>query len=168
METPSGAVLAVDTGSARTGIAVSDPDRTIASPLTTVSGDCLAEPSDASTGASTDVAGLVAGLVAERAVTLVVVGWPLSLTGAEGAAARRARTFAERLAARVDVPVHLVDERFTTTTAHERMRAAGRSSRDRRAVVDREAAAVLLQHVLDAARGGVALGRPVAHGAGAA
>lgn len=164
METPSGAVLAVDAGSARTGVALSDPGRTVASPLTTVLGDCLAEPGDGPTGVPRRVADLAAG----HGVTLIVVGWPLSLSGAEGEAAHRARTFAERLAALVDVPVHLVDERFTTTTAHEQLRAAGRSGRARRPVVDQAAATVLLQHVLDAARGGVALGRPVSEGAGAA
>lgn len=164
METPSGAVLAVDAGSARTGVAVSDPDRSLASPLTTVPGDCLA---DAAEG-STDVAGRVAELAVEHGAALIVVGWPLSLTGSEGAAALKARRFAERLAALVTVPVQLVDERFTTTTAHEQLRVAGRSARARRPLVDQAAATVLLQHVLDAARGGVVLGRPVTQGAGAA
>lgn len=164
METPSGAVLAVDAGSARTGVAISDPGRAVASPLATVPGDCLAESADG----GDDVAHQVADLAARHAVTLIVVGWPLSLNGTEGAAAHRARAFAEKLAARVAVPVHLVDERFTTTTAHQQMRAAGRSGRARRPLVDQAAATVLLQHVLDAARGGVVLGRPVVEGAGAA
>jgi putative Holliday junction resolvase len=132
----------------------------VASPLTTVPGDAGADPAA--------LARAVAGLVAEHEVSLVVVGLPLSLSGAEGPAAALARRVAGELAAVLEVPVRLVDERFTTTTAHERLRATGRSERQHRPVVDRAAAAVLLQHVLDAAAGGVELGRPVAEGVGTA
>ncbi|MGF1664541.1 MAG: Holliday junction resolvase RuvX [Kineosporiaceae bacterium] len=160
METPSGAVLAVDVGRVRSGVAVSDPARSVATPLATVPGDAGSDPAA--------LARVVAGLVTEHAATSVVVGLPLSLSGAEGPAAALARGVAGALAAVVDVPVRLVDERFTTTTAHDRLRAAGRSERRRRPVVDQEAATVLLQHVLDAARGGVELGRPPTEGVGAA
>jgi putative Holliday junction resolvase len=132
----------------------------VASPLTTVPGDAGADP--------TALARAVAGLVAEHEVSLVVVGLPLSLSGTEGPAAALARRVAGELAAVLGVPVRLVDERFTTSTAHERLRATGRTERQRRPVVDRAAAAVLLQHVLDAAAGGVELGRPVAEGVGTA
>jgi putative Holliday junction resolvase len=141
-------------------VAVSDPARSVASPLTTVPGDAGADPAA--------LARAVAGLVAEHEVSLVVVGLPLSLSGTEGPAATLARRVAGELAAVLEVPVRLVDERFTTTTAHERLRATGRTERERRPVVDQAAAAVLLQHVLDAAAGGVELGRPVAKGVGTA
>jgi putative Holliday junction resolvase len=132
----------------------------VASPLTTVPGDAGADPAA--------LARAVDGLVAEHEVSLVVVGLPLSLSGTEGPAAALARRVAGELAAVLEVPVRLVDERFTTTTAHERLRATGRTERQRRPVVDQAAAAVLLQHVLDAAAGGVDLGRPVAEGVGTA
>jgi putative Holliday junction resolvase len=132
----------------------------VASPLTTVPGDAGADP--------TALARAVAGLVAEHEVSLVVVGLPLSLSGTEGPAAALARRVAGELAAVLGVPVRLVDERFTTSTAHERLGATRRTERQRRPVVDRAAAAVLLQHVLDAAAGGVELGRPVAEGVGTA
>jgi putative Holliday junction resolvase len=141
-------------------VAVSDPARSVASPLTTVPGDAGADPAA--------LARTVAGLVAEHEVSLVVVGLPLSLSGTEGPAAALARRVAGELAAVLEMPVRLVDERFTTTTAHERLRATGRTERQRRPVVDQAAAAVLLQHVLDAAAGGVELGRPVAEGVGTA
>jgi putative Holliday junction resolvase len=141
-------------------VAVSDRARTVASPLTTLPGDAGADPAE--------LARAVAALVTEHGATAVVVGLPLSLSGGEGPSAALARRVAGELVAILDVPVRLVDERFTTITAHERLRATGRSERRRRPVVDQAAAAVLLQHVLDAARGGVELGRAVTEGVGAA
>ena len=82
----------------------------------------------------------------------ILVGLPRSLSGREGAAAVSAREFAQKLAARVaPLPVRLVDERFTTSTAHEALRARGHDSRARRQTVDAAAAAVLLEAALEAA-----------------
>jgi putative pre-16S rRNA nuclease len=136
----SGVRLAVDVGSARIGIASSDPGGMLASPLTTVrrrKGD-LAE---------------IARLAAARKAIEIVVGLPTSLSGEPGPAAGVAREFAEALAGVVaPVPVRLVDERFTTVIAHAALRQAGRDSRQRRDVVDQAAAASLLQGALDAER----------------
>ncbi len=88
----------------------------------------------------------------------MIVGLPTTLSGREGRAALDARAFARALAGRVaPVPVRLLDERFTTVTAHDALRMAGRDSRARRGVVDQAAAAVLLQAALDAERSS---GRP--------
>lgn len=88
----------------------------------------------------------------------VIVGLPTGLSGRAGTAAAAARAFAESLATRLaPLPVRLVDERFTTTTAHQALRGGGMDSRARRQVVDAAAAAVLLQAALDAER---ATGRP--------
>lgn len=155
MDLPRGPVLAVDAGSVRTGVALSDPDRTIATPLVTVP----VTPDDPAAAAR--AAAEVAGLAAEHGAVLVVVGLPLSLSGAEGPAALKAREFARALAALVAIPVRMVDERFTTATAQANLRQAGRTGRrgrSARAVVDQAAAVVLLQHVLDAGRSGVVLG----------
>jgi putative Holliday junction resolvase len=95
----------------------------------------------------------IAKLVAEHDAIEVVVGLPTGLSGAAGPAAVRARAFAADLARKIaPVPVRLVDERFTTVLAHSALREAGRDSRARRPVVDKAAAAVLLQGVLDAER----------------
>lgn len=135
-----GTRLAVDVGSVRIGIASSDPDGLLASPLTTVrrgSGD-LAE---------------IARLATKRAAIEIVVGLPTSLSGHPGPAAARARAFAGRLAVEVDpTPVRLVDERFTTVLAEAALASGGRTSKERRAVVDQAAAATLLQGALDAER----------------
>lgn len=147
MRTPvrRGVRLAIDVGSARIGVARSDPGGSLASPLTTV------------TRGRGDLARL-AELSEEHGAIEVIVGLPTSLSGAQGRAAVAARAFARSLAARMaPVPVRLVDERFTTVTAHGALRTAGRDSRARRGVVDQAAAAVLLQAALDTER---ATGRP--------
>jgi putative holliday junction resolvase len=154
----SGVRLAVDLGSARIGIASSDPGGLLASPLTTVR------------RSKGDIAAIVR-LAADRQAIEIVVGLPTSLSGRPGHAAGLARQFAEALATEAaPLPVRLVDERFTTVIAHSALRAAGRDSRQRRRVVDQAAAASLLQGALDAER---ATGGPpgdvvrAAHGGGA-
>src|ERR1700736_2079689 len=140
-----GVRLAVDVGSVRVGVARSDPGGILASPLTVV----RSGPSELE-----ELATLVAGADAIE----VIVGLPTSLSGREGLAAAAARSFAAELAGRLaPIPVRLVDERFTTTQAHDALRAGGKDSRARREVVDAAAAAVLLQAALDAAS---ATGRP--------
>ena len=135
-----GVRLAVDPGSVRIGVARSDRSGIIATPLTVVR------------RGKGDLDALASLAAAEEAIE-ILVGLPRSLSGREGAAAVTARQFAGALAARVaPLPVRLVDERFTTATAHEALRAAGRDSRARRQVVDAAAAAVLLESALDAER----------------
>jgi putative holliday junction resolvase len=95
----------------------------------------------------------LAALVAGADAIEVIVGLPTSLSGREGTAAAAARRFAAELAALVaPVPVRLVDERFTTTQAHDALRRGGKDSRARRGTVDAAAAAVLLQAALDTER----------------
>ncbi|HEU0101155.1 MAG TPA: Holliday junction resolvase RuvX [Mycobacteriales bacterium] len=139
---PRGVVVAVDVGTVRVGVAASDPDRILASPVETVPAPGHAR---------------VAEIVAERQAVLVVVGLPTSMSGRSGSAsADMARTWAARLAPLVDPPLELVDERLTTVTATAALRAAGRKGRQARAVVDQAAAVALLQAYLDRreARGG--------------
>ena len=129
-------VLALDYGSARCGVAVSDPTGTLATPLDVVT--------RANTRKGLD---RLATLVRETGAERVVVGLPLSLSGRDSAQTEEARAFAQRLAARLGegIPVELYDERFTT-------RIAQRSGGDR-ASEDSRAAAVLLEDWL-AARSG--------------
>jgi putative Holliday junction resolvase len=128
---------------------VSDPDALLATPVRTVARD--------EAESERDLAEVVA-IVAEHEATLVVVGLPRTLAGAEGPAAAAARTYAGRLAGRVaPVPVRLVDERLTTVDAHRSLRESGVDGRSQRAVVDQAAAVLILQSALDAERGS---GRP--------
>jgi putative Holliday junction resolvase len=135
--------VGVDVGSVRVGVACSDPQAVLATPLRTVGPDDL----DA-----------VADLVAELGAVEAVVGLPLTLGGEEGAAAQTARAYARRLAARIaPVPVRLLDERLTTVDAHRNLRESGVAGRRQRVVVDQAAAVLILQAALDAER---SAGRP--------
>jgi putative holliday junction resolvase len=126
-------VLALDHGAARCGVAVSDPTGTVATPLAPV------ERPDTRKGLARVVA-VVEKTEAER----VLVGLPISLSGGDSDQTRAARAFAERLAARLAVPVEMRDERFTT-------RIAQRTGGDRPASSeDSRAAAVLLEDYLGA------------------
>lgn len=131
-----GVWLAVDPGAVRIGVAASDGGEVLASPVTTLS------VKDAVTG--------VAAIASERGAVGVIVGLPLSLSGAEGTAAQTARVYAEGLAKALSVPIYLVDERLTTVAAGAALRAGGHDSRSARRVVDQAAATALLQGVLDA------------------
>jgi len=121
-------ILALDHGAVRTGVAVSDETATLARPLTVI------DRVETKAG----FAALLA-LLGSEAPACVVVGLPVSLDGREHAQARRARAFAARLAAALDLPVELYDERFTSRLADQR---GGQAARDARA------AATLLEDYL--------------------
>jgi putative Holliday junction resolvase len=132
-------VLGIDLGSKRIGIAVSDRSGTIASPL-------LVLPR---AGRPADDHRRIAALVAEEEAERVVVGLPLSLSGELGPAARGAIAEAEELATVVGVPVETYDERLTTVTADRALMEFKMRAQARRRVVDKVAAAVMLQSWLD-------------------
>lgn len=129
-------------GAVRVGVALSDPDGVLATPLVTV-------PRDVDAG--TDLAAL-RDLVVEHEAVEVVVGLPRTLAGREGPAARSAREFADALRGVLAVPVVLADERLTTVVATRQLRDSGRRGRRQRAVVDQVAAVGILQGWLDAQR----------------
>jgi putative Holliday junction resolvase len=135
--------LGIDVGAVRVGVAVSDPDGVLATPLVTV-------PRDVQGGSDLRT---IAGLVAEHEAVGVVVGLPRTLAGREGPAAETARQFAAALEGALDVPVDLSDERLTTVVATRQLRERGVKGRKQRAVVDQAAAVAILQSWLDAVRG---------------
>jgi putative pre-16S rRNA nuclease len=132
-------VLGLDLGSKRIGVAVSDRSGTIATPLTV-----LQRHRDRAADHRA-----IAALVAEEEAERVVVGLPLQLDGAVGPAARSALAEAEELATVVPVPVETFDERLTTVSADRALLEAGMRAPARRSVVDKVAAAVMLQAWLD-------------------
>jgi putative Holliday junction resolvase len=135
-----GVRLGVDPGDARIGVASSDPSGILATPVETVQ------------RGEGDLARL-AHLVEELGAVRVYVGLPRSMSGGEGPSAGKVRAFARDLAARLDpVPVRLCDERLSTVTAENQLRAQGRKGRKRRAVVDQAAAVVILQGALERER----------------
>lgn len=131
--------LGVDLGSKRIGIAVSDRSGTIASPLTVVQRSGSREADHRR----------IAALVIDEEAELVVVGVPLNMDGSRGPAAAAAVGEARALATVVGVPVETVDERRTTVTADAALMARGLKAPERRLIIDKVAAAVLLQHWLD-------------------
>jgi putative holliday junction resolvase len=152
---PRGARLGVDVGSVRVGLAASDPDGLIATPVETLPRDMKTSPTgpqDDGAPFPTDVA-RIAEEVGERGAQVVYIGLPRHLSGAEGAATQAARAYAGLVARAVaPVPVHLVDERMTTVSAHQALRASGRAGRKQRSVVDQAAAVIILQTALDRER----------------
>ena len=143
---PTGRILALDWGLVRIGLALSDESQTLASPLETLvrrRGKRLPMPR-------------LLELVAEHSpVAGIVAGLPLTPDGDEGESAIKARTLAESVAARTGLPLELWDERLTTARALRVVREQGGSTRGRKEDVDALAAAVLLQHFLDARKAAV-------------
>lgn len=136
-----GARIGIDVGRARVGVARSDPHATVVVPVQTL---------QRRDGTGTVVTTILS-LAAEVDAVEIVVGLPLSLSGADTASTADSRAVAALLAAG-PVPVRLVDERLTTVSAQAVLHAAGRDTRRSRSVIDQVAAVILLQHALDAER----------------
>ena len=139
----TGRLLAIDLGEVRIGLAVSDPSQVLASPAETLH---VPRDDDAS---ALDV--LVEAATRHEASGLVV-GYPRTLAGREGRAAGHARRIADQLRDRTGLPVRLWDERFTTVEAERVLIDADLSRADRKDTIDRVAASVLLQSVLESHR----------------
>ncbi len=134
--------LGVDVGTVRIGVAVSDPDAILATPVETVRRE--------SRGAHLR---RLAELADELQVVEVVVGLPRTLANRAGTSAQDAVALADALAGRLDpVPVRLADERLTTVSAARSLREAGVRAKDQRAKIDQAAAVAILQGWLDQRR----------------
>lgn len=136
--------LGVDLGARRIGVAVSDSDGRVASPIEVVE----------RTGSHRSDHRRLLDLAAEWEAQVIVVGVPFSLDGGTGPAAAAVLEEVEELRAASALPVDTIDERFTTVEAERRLRAGGVDARRGRRVVDMVAASVLLQAWLDARRPG--------------
>jgi putative Holliday junction resolvase len=133
--------MALDVGGRRIGVALSDPTRVLASPLTTL----RAEPRERALSE-------IAALVRRHEVVEVVIGLPLTLSGDVGPQAQTIQQFAELLKAHLSTPVHLFDERLTTVAAERMMIDLGMKPEQRKARIDEVAASIILQDFLDATR----------------
>lgn len=132
-------VLAIDPGSVRIGLAISDSERRLASPLTTYT------RRDARQDAQ-----FFKKIVADEEVSVIVVGLPVRADGYEGEQATSARVFGAWLSETTGVPCMYCDERLTSFAADEAMQDAGLTKKKRKARRDRVAAQILLQTFLDA------------------
>ncbi len=131
-----GVRIGVDVGKARVGVARSDRDGLLATPVETLTRD-------------SKTLAVLQTLVTELEPLEIVVGLPLSLSGADTASTTDAREFAVSLAAATGIPVRLVDERLTTVSAQRALHDAGRRAKGSRPVIDQVAAVIILQNALD-------------------
>lgn len=138
--------IGVDVGSVRIGVASSDPDGVLATPVETVP---RAKPDRRAFGPASDIS-RIAEIVREYEAVEVIVGLPRTLRGEKGTAAGLAIAFAERLRAVIaPVPIRLSDERLTTVSAARALRDSGVRARGQRQVIDQAAAVAILQGWLD-------------------
>jgi putative Holliday junction resolvase len=137
-----GRLMALDLGEAHVGVAISDPTRTIARPLVSIT----ARPWP-------DFLGHLSRLIRQYEPVTILVGLAIREDGTEGREASRQRQLAERLAAQVGLPVLVHDERYTTSMARQSQRELGSRGAKARIAVHSLAAAHLLRDFLDTARG---------------
>jgi putative Holliday junction resolvase len=131
-------ILALDYGSQRIGVALSDPTGTLARPLPFL--PAKADPK---------LAREIATLAEKEQVRLILLGLPRHMNGSLGEAAEKVQAFAAALGQATALPIKLIDERLSTVQASRQLHEAGRNTRAQRARIDSEAAAVLLQGYLD-------------------
>ena len=133
-----GALIGLDLGTKTIGVAVSDPDRKLATGVMTI----------ARKNFTADARALLA-LAAERGAAGFVLGLPINMDGSEGPRAQSTRAFARNFAKLTDLPIALWDERLSTAAVERGLIEADMSRKRRAAVIDQHAAAFILQGALD-------------------
>ena len=137
-----GSRLAIDVGTVRIGLAVSDPDSIVSTPWPAlVRSKLLVESLQE-----------ILSLISENGVIEVYVGDPLSLSGVETASTQDARKFALQLAELTSVPVRLVDERLTTVTASAKLRLNGKNAKAAKSLIDSASAVEILEQALNVSK----------------
>ena len=131
-------ILAIDYGSTRIGLALSDPTGTLARPLPFVPAKADAK-----------LARELAELAKKEEVHLILLGLPRHMDGSFGEAAALVQAFAATLGQATPIPIQLIDERLSTVQASRQLQEAGKNTRKQRNQIDSEAACVLLQGYLD-------------------
>ena len=133
-------ILGVDPGERRVGLAIADDETRFARPLEVID------------RTETDAVTRIREIIREMKVTMVVVGRPVGLSGIEGPAMEKQKTFLVALRAALDVNVDVFDERLTTVVAERGLRAGGASAKRRKEMRDAVAAQVMLQGYMDVHR----------------
>ncbi|WP_225443146.1 Holliday junction resolvase RuvX [Lolliginicoccus lacisalsi] len=134
--------IGIDVGTVRIGIAASDPDGILASPVTTIT----RKDTDASRSGEIPP---ILDIIDEYGAVEVIVGLPRTMRGEHGVAARMAVDLAEQLRARTSIPIRMADERLTTVMAQRDLRLSGKRAKQQRALIDQAAAVAILQAWLD-------------------
>ena len=129
--------IAFDYGDVRIGVAVSDPDSILSSPLTTLK------------ATDKNLNQLISVIFSEIEPVAIYVGRPALLSGEAGAASEKASKFAAELAAITTVPIVMIDERMSTISAARNLRDAGRSAKDSKESIDMVAAVASLEFAIE-------------------
>ena len=130
-------ILAIDHGDARIGLAATDEFGIGTHPVETI--DCR----------KTEIIPRILEIIAERKIQAVVLGLPLRMDGTEGTSSKKVRKFGEELESKLNgIPLTFFDERFTTVTASEKLRSAGRKAKQQKDVIDQAAALEILKDYL--------------------
>ena len=135
---PEARLLGLDLGTKTIGMALSDVTRSVATPYRTLRRTKFTGDAEA-----------IAAVIAENGIGALVIGLPINLDGSEGPRAQATRAFARNLSPRIAVPIVLWDERFSTQAVERHLIEAGASRKRRAEVIDRMAAAYILQGALD-------------------
>lgn len=128
--------IAFDYGDVRIGVAISDPDSILASPLTTLS------------SGDPKLFTQISDLITEHKPVALYVGEPLNLSGQSSTSAQKAVSFAEKLRSEFRLPVTLIDERLSTVSATNAMRQSGVNAKEARSKIDMAAAVAILEQGL--------------------
>ena len=131
-------ILGIDLGKKRTGIAVSDINQKIASPLKVIENMKFNE-----------ILNILEKIVTERNICAIIVGDPINMDGSIGPKSQSSRSFIKNLSKELDIPILLWDERLTTVSAERSLIEADISRKKRRKVIDKIAASIILQNFLD-------------------
>jgi putative Holliday junction resolvase len=132
--------IAFDYGDVRIGVAVSDPDSILSSPLTTLK------------ATDKNLSSQISQIITEIEPVTIYVGRPSLLSGNDGAATDKALEFASLLATITQVPVEMIDERMSTISAARNLREAGRSAKESKDAIDMAAAVAILEFAIDIER----------------
>ena len=129
--------IAFDYGDVRIGVAVSDPDSILSSPLTTLK------------ATDKNLSSQISQIITEIEPVTIYVGRPALLSGSDGSATDKALEFAALLATITQVPVEMIDERMSTMSAARNLREAGRSAKESKDAIDMAAAVAILEFAID-------------------
>jgi len=135
---PAAALIGLDLGTKTIGVAVSDLGRRIASPLVLINRVKFTQDAEA-----------LAKIIAERQVAAIVIGLPLNMDGSEGPRAQATRAFVRNLLPKIEIPIAFWDERLSTVAVTRTLLEADTSRKRRGELVDKMAAAFILQGALD-------------------
>ncbi len=133
-----GRVVGIDFGDKRTGLAISDASRFLASGVETISVGGIVKTADA-----------VAEFVKKNNASAIIVGLPINMDGSQGFRAERVKEFAQLLKERVEIPIALYDERMTTMAATRFLNKTDTKGKKRKDVIDTLSAQIILQNFLD-------------------